>query len=86
MLTHLGQEIYLMSVIWTCHTFENNFEMEHKYTNHLTNWDISDEQIAFVREISPKLPSGFGCYRHEWHWEMGTKMLVLAGINLVNST
>ena len=22
--------------------------------------------IAFVREISPKLSRGFGCYRHEW--------------------
>ena len=22
--------------------------------------------IAFVKEISPKLSGGFGCYRHEW--------------------
>ena len=31
--SHLYLEIYLMSVIWTCHTFENNFEIKHLYPN-----------------------------------------------------
>ena len=47
--------------------------MRHKLSLKESQWS-SDEQfsskyflnIAFVREISPKLSGGFGCYRHEW--------------------
>ena len=74
-LTHSCLKIFLMSVVWTCHTFENNFGMKHEFTNYLKEscrWS-SEEQfffkyfqnIAFVREISSKLSGGFGCYRHE---------------------
>ena len=34
-LTHAYLEIYLTSVVWTCHTFENNFGMEHKLPKYL---------------------------------------------------
>ena len=32
--THSCLEIYLTSVVWTCHTFENNFGMKHKFAKY----------------------------------------------------
>ena len=68
-------EIYLTSVVWTCHTFENNFRIKHKFAKYLKESCrlSSDEQIffkyllniSFVREILTKLSGGFGCYRRE---------------------
>ena len=73
-LTLSCPEIDLASVVWTCHTFENNFGTKHKFSKYLTCRKGSDEHftvkyflnIAFVRQITPKLSEGFGCYGHEW--------------------
>ena len=70
-------EIYLLiSVVWTCQTFENNFGTKNKFAKYLKEScrDSPDEQfslkyfldISLVREISPKLSGGFDCYRNEW--------------------
>ena len=32
-LTHSCLGIYVASVVWTCHTLENNFGMKHKFAN-----------------------------------------------------
>ena len=65
-----------MNVVWTCHTFENNLKMKHNFAKYLKEScrKRSDElvsfkyflNIAFVREIPPKLSGGFGYYGHEW--------------------
>ena len=34
-LTHSCLEIYLTSVVWTCHTFENNFGVQYKFAKYL---------------------------------------------------
>ena len=62
------QIFFKTSVVWTCQTFKNNFEIKHKFGKYLMeHCDYSsDEQFSFkyflnityVREISPKLP---GC-------------------------
>ena len=62
---HEWQKIYLTNVVWTFQTFENNFGLKQQFTNYLMEScrQNSDEQfsfkyflnIAFVREISPKL-------------------------------
>ena len=40
-LTHSYLEISLRSVIWTCHTFENNyFEIKHKFAKYLKEFLI----------------------------------------------
>ena len=64
-LTHSCLEIYLTNVVWTCHTFKNNFGMEHEFAKYSEESCIksSEEQfsfkylrnIHFVREISPKM-------------------------------
>ena len=61
---------------WIWQTFETKFGMKHKFSKYLNEScrKNSDEYssfkhflyIAFVREISPKLSGGFGCYRHDW--------------------
>ena len=71
-LSHSFLEIYWMSVVCTCHTFENNFGMKHNFTKLLKEScrKSSDEElsfkyflnIAFVGEISAKQSGGFGCY------------------------
>ena len=33
--THSCLEIYLTVVVWTCHNFENNFGIKHKFAKHL---------------------------------------------------
>ena len=33
-LTHSCRQIYLTSDVWTCHTFENNFGMKHKFAKY----------------------------------------------------
>ena len=68
-LTHSCLKIYLTSVVWTFHTFEDNFEMKHKFAKYLKESCrlSSDEQfsfkyfleVAFVREISSKLSDSF---------------------------
>ena len=74
-LTHSCLEISLTCVVWTCHIFENNFGMKHKFLKYLKEICILsiDEQfsfnyflnIALTIEISSKSLGGFGCYRHE---------------------
>ena len=74
-LTYSFLAIYLMSVVWTFHTFKHNFGMKQNFTDYLKGScrESSDLQfsfkyflnIAFVREISPKLSDGFGRCRHE---------------------
>ena len=34
-MTHSCLEIYLTSVVWTRHTFENNFGMKHQFAKYL---------------------------------------------------
>ena len=34
-LTHMCLEILLTSVVWTHHTFENNFRVRHKFLKYL---------------------------------------------------
>ena len=75
-LTHSCLEIYLISVVWTGNTFENNIGMKLILAKYLKEScrQSSDEQlslkcflnIAFGLKISPKLSDGFGCYKHEW--------------------
>ena len=72
--------MYLTSVDWTCHTFENNFRMKYKFAKYLKEScrQSFDEQfslkyfpnIALVREISPKLSDGYDCYRQKWVYHM----------------
>ena len=49
LLTHLCLEIYLPSVVWTCYTFENNFEIKRLFTNYLKEScrRSSDERFSF---------------------------------------
>ena len=64
LLTHSCSEIHLTSVVWTCHTFENNFRIKHQFVNYFKESCrlISNEQlsfkyfptIAFTRDISLK--------------------------------
>ena len=74
-LTHSCLVIYLTKIVWTSHTFENDFGMKHEFVKYLKEscrWS-SDEHfsfkyfpnIAFTRKIPPKLSGSFGCYRHE---------------------
>ena len=34
LVTHSCLDIYLMNVVWTCHTFENIFGMKHQFANY----------------------------------------------------
>ena len=60
-LTHSCLEIHLTGVVWTCHSFENNFGIIHEFAIYLKENYSSDEKfsfklflnIAFVREIYP---------------------------------
>ena len=69
----------MQSVVCSSHTFKNNFQLKHLFTNYLKESCVlySPEQIslkyfidfAFVKEISPKTPdrqTDFGCCRLEW--------------------
>ena len=74
-LTHSCLEIFGMSVVWTCHTFENNFGMKHDSPEYLNERckKNSHEQLSmkifskfsFFTEISAKQSGGLGCYEHE---------------------
>ena len=71
-LTHSCLEIYLTSVVWTYHTFVNNFTIKYELEKYLKESCllVSDSpfsfkyflKIAFVREISLKKSGSFGCY------------------------
>ena len=57
-------EMFLTSVVWTFHTYENNLGVDHTFTKYLKESCVFDFdqrfsfkfflKIAFIREISPK--------------------------------
>ena len=75
-VNHSCLEISMTSVVCTCDTFENNFEINHKFEKYLKDSCklVSGEyssskyflEIDFNREISIKQLGGFGRCRHEW--------------------
>ena len=77
-LTHSCLKIFLTRVVWIFNIFESilNFEISNQFTSYLKRscgFGVVQHipfkcflKIAFVREISPQLPDGFGRYRHEW--------------------
>ena len=76
-------DINFTCVIWTCHTFKNNFGIKHKLAKYLKEScrQSSDEQfslkyflyIVFVREISLKL--------HVEFWTMLSDYVSIPAVN-----
>ena len=72
-------------VVWTCQTFENNFGMKYKFAKYLkeTCRYKSDEQfsykyflnIAFIKEIFPKLSGGLAAAGMNVLWQAGCRVL-----------
>ena len=63
-------------LVWIWYIFEINFEIWHKFAKYLMEScrQSSEEHLSFkyflkialVREIPPKKPGCFGCYKHAW--------------------